>query len=71
MNIQQSVARRSRWFFRSIETLEAVVSVFVDVYNKYGEAKAKWQVPAIHKSDNEHKHLHKYRGVPFSLLDFL
>lgn len=63
--------RRSRCFFRSIETLEAVISVFVDAYNKFGEAKAKRQIPVVHKPENEGKHLHKYRDVPFSLLDYL
>ena len=31
--------RRSRCFFRSRETLEAVLSVFIDAYNKFGEAR--------------------------------
>ena len=65
------LARRSRCFYRSIEMLDAVMSVFVDAYNKYGEAKSKRQIPVRHKPGNEHKHLHKYRDVPFSLLDFL
>lgn len=63
------LARRSRCFYRKQETLEAVLSVFIDAYNKYGEAKQKHQIPVKHTSTN--KHLHKYRDVPFSVLDFL
>jgi len=33
------LARRSRCFCRSLETLEAVLAVFIDAYNKFGEAK--------------------------------
>jgi IS1 family transposase len=64
-------ARRNRCFCRKIETLEAVVGVFVDAYNKFGEAKLKYRVPTKHKSPNPAKHLHKYRDLPFSVLDFL
>ncbi len=63
------LARRSRCFFRSIETLEAVVSVFVDAYNKYGEAKEKYKKQVNHKSNA--KHLHQFKDLPFSVLDFL
>ena len=65
------LARRSRCFYRSLETLEAVLSVFLDAYNKFGEAKQKYQIPVRHKSPYPAKHLHKYRDTPFSLLDFL
>ena len=37
------LARRSRYFPRSLETLKTVVEVFVDVYNKFGLAKFKFQ----------------------------
>lgn len=63
------LARRSRCFFRSIETFRAVMSVFVDAYNKFGEAKMNMQKKVVHKSTK--KHLHKYRDVPFSVFDFL
>lgn len=63
------LARRSRCFYRSKETLEAVLSVFIDAYNKYGEAKQRHQIPVQHIS--KRKHLHKYRDLPFSFLDFL
>lgn len=47
------------------------MSVFIDAYNKFGKAKGKRPIPVIHKPGNENKHLHKYRDVLFSLLDFL
>ena len=65
------LARRSRCFCRRMETLDAVLSVFIDAYNKFGEAKLKCRIPSHHKSDNPDKHLHKYRDLPFSFLDFL
>lgn len=65
------LARRSRCFYRKQETLEAVLSVFIDAYNKFGEAKQKYQIPVKHQSQNLNKKLHKYRDVPFSILDFL
>jgi IS1 family transposase len=33
------LARRSRCFARKLETLQAVLAVFVDAYNRFGEAK--------------------------------
>jgi len=65
------LARRSRCFFRSIETLQAVISVFVDAYNKYGEAKLKYRRPVCHRSSTTSSHLHHFRVPPFSVLDFL
>ena len=64
-------ARRSRCFCRRIDTLEAVLAVFIDAYNKFGEAKLKYRIPTKHKSHNHSKRLHKYRDTPFSVLDFL
>jgi insertion element IS1 protein InsB len=64
-------ARKSRCFSRKIETLEAVFAVFVDAYNRFGEAKLKYRVPTKHKLQNLGKRLHKYRDLPFSILDFL
>ena len=37
------LARRSRCFARKIETLFAVVAVFVDAYNRFGLAKYKYR----------------------------
>ena len=65
------LARRSRCFCRSLETLEAVLAVFIDAYNKFGEAKLKHRVKTNHKSQNSSKKLHKFRDLPFSLVDFL
>ena len=52
--------RKSRCFCRTIETLEAVVSVFVDAYNKFGEAKMNFQ-----RTRNTNS-----RELPFSMLDY-
>jgi IS1 family transposase len=65
------LARRSRCFFRSLETLHAVLEIFVDAYNKFGEAKLIYRVPTKHKDPNNTKGLHKYQDLPFSILDFL
>ena len=65
------LARRSRCFYRRLETLQAVLSVFIDAYNKYGEAKQKYRVPVNHKGSTAGKHLHEFRDLPFSILDFL
>ena len=53
------LARKSRCFARKLETLKAVVSVFIDAYNRFGKAKYQFK-----QSRN--------RGVlPFGLVDFL
>ena len=65
------LSRRSRCFYRSLETLQAVLEVFIDAYNKYGEAKLKYRVPVKHKNPINSKHLHKFRDLPFCILDFL
>jgi IS1 family transposase len=65
------LARRSRCFARKLETLQAVVEVFVEAYNKFGKAKLKCRVPVNHKSPNHSKRLHKFRELGFSVLDFL
>ena len=53
--------RRSRCFSRSLKTFRAVVSVFVDAYNKFGEAKFIFRQ---NRDPNS-------RELPFSVLDFL
>ena len=65
------LARRSRTFYRTQETLLAVVGVFVNAYNRYGEYKAKNRIPVKHRSPNPSKHLHKYRELPKSMIDFV
>ena len=52
------LARRSRCFARTLETLYAVVAVFVDAYNAFGEAKMRWQAS------------HLIGSPPFALIDF-
>ena len=55
------LARRSRCFPRKLETLKAVVEVFVDAYNKFGLAKMVFR-----KNRDPYS-----RELPFSFLDFL
>jgi len=63
------LARRVRCFSRRLETLIAVVSVFVDACNKFGDYKAKHRIPVVHTSAA--KHLHKFRDCPLGLIHFL
>ena len=53
------LARRSRCFARTLETLKAVLEVFVDAYNRFGEAKYKYR-QTRHNGE-----------IPFGLVDFL
>ena len=53
------LARRSRCFPRSPETLKAVVAVFIDAYNRFGLAKYKY------------RQRNKKGELPFSVVDFL
>lgn len=53
------LARRSRCFPRKLETLQAVLAVFVDAYNRFGKAKQLWA------QQNEKK------SFPRALCDFL
>ena len=55
------LARRSRCFPRKIETLQAVLEVFVDAYNRFGAAKKKFR---RNRDPNS-------RELPFSVIDFL
>jgi len=53
------LARKSRCFARTLETLTAVITVFIEAYNRFGLAK---------------QHFHKHRAkveMPFGLVDFL
>ena len=52
------LARRSRCFPRKLETLRAVMDVFVEAYNRFGKEKQRWRAA------------HDKGEVPFSLLDF-
>jgi len=53
------LARRSRCFARSLDTLLAVLNVFVDAYNKFGIAKHKYRLT------------HDTKELPFGIVDFL
>ena len=64
------VARRSRCFYRRIDTLFAVMKVFVAAYNRFGEYKAKHQVHASHKP-NSCSRLHRFKELPLALTHFL
>jgi IS1 family transposase len=52
------LSRKSRCFFRKIETLQAVLEIFVDAYNKFGDAKLKYRIPVKHKKTDNSKKLH-------------
>lgn len=53
------LARRSRCFARRLETLQAVMDVFVDAYNLFGRAKHRFRLT------------HETGEVPFAIVDFL
>jgi len=53
------LARKSRCFARTVDTLYAVVDVFVEAYNSFGKAKMCYRA------------LHEKGEIPFSVLDFL
>jgi len=53
------LARRSRCFARNLETLRAVIEVFVEAYNRFGIAKMKF------------RRNRTSRELPFSVLDFI
>ena len=53
------LARKSRCFCRTVETLDAVLAVFVDAYNKFGKAKHKYRQTRFSSE------------LPFALVDFL
>lgn len=50
--------RKSRCFFRSLETLKAVLTIFINAYNQFGEAKRAFLLrhPSF-KSDFPFNHL--------------
>lgn len=62
-------ARRSRCFYRLIDSFTAVMKMFVYAYNRFGEYKAKYQALAVHKSTSGAR-LHKYAELPLALIDF-
>lgn len=62
-------ARRSRCFYRRLDTLLAVMKLFVFAYNRFGEYKHRFQKPALHKPTSKSR-LHKYSELPLALIDF-
>jgi len=63
--------RRSRCFFRSLDTLEAVLDIFVEAYNAFGARKLKYRRPVKHRTGNEGKHLHHWNYGAASIFDFI
>jgi len=53
--------RKSRCFFRSIETLRAVLSLFINAYNQFGAAKHAFKI----------RHPDFGRDFPFNHLHFI
>jgi hypothetical protein len=62
-------ARRSRCFYRRLDTLIAVMKMFVFAYNRFGEYKFKFQKLANHKTTSKAR-LHKYSELPLALINF-
>ena len=62
-------ARRSRCFYRSLETVQAVLLVFVRAYNRFCLEKHEARRPVVHKSTSTSR-LHKWQEPPFVLIDF-
>ena len=54
-----TLARKSRCFPRKLENLQAVLTVFVHAYNRFGRHK------------DSYRSLHPGPAVPFSFFDFL
>ena len=54
-----TLARRSRCFARSLESMEAVLDVFVDAYNEFGVAKQRFRERYGNKE------------LPFGIVDYL
>jgi IS1 family transposase len=62
-------ARRSKCFYRKIETVIAVVAVFVRAFNRFALQKFHTRQLANHKSSSTSR-LHQYAESPFSLSVF-
>jgi IS1 family transposase len=57
--------RKSRCFFRTMQTLQAVLLVFINAYNRFGHAKHKYRLARPHLL------LKDYFEYPFSHSDFV
>jgi len=62
-------ARRSKCFYRKIETVIAVMAVFVRAFNLFALKKFQTRKIAKHRPASSSK-LHKYAESPFALIDF-
>jgi IS1 family transposase len=63
-------ARRSKCFYRRLDTVVAVMAVFVRAFNKFALKKYQTRKLAQHKSSSKSR-LHKYKESPFALIHFL
>ena len=63
--------RRSRCFFRSLETMRAVLFVFANAYNKFGEAKLKFRRKLIELYGLCAKQWNYYKDPPINLFQFV
>jgi hypothetical protein len=63
------LARRRKCFYRRIDTLYAVMKLFVYAYNRFGEYKVKYQRLAKHRAKSKSR-LHKYAELPLGLINF-
>jgi hypothetical protein len=64
------LARRRKCFYRRIDTLLAIMKLFVYAYNRFGEYKAKYQRLACHSPQSKSR-LHEYAELPLGLTAFL
>ena len=62
-------ARRSKCFYRSIETVRAVMAVFVRAFNRFALKKYHTRKLAQHRPSSTSR-LHKYKDSPFALIHF-
>jgi len=62
--------RRSRCFYRSLETLRAIFSIFVNAYNKFGEAKLKYRQRLVETYGIGVKLHNWYKDLPLSIFQF-
>ena len=62
-------ARRSKCFYRKIETVIAVMAVFVRAFNRFALKKFQTRKLANHRPSSTSR-LHKYADSPFYLIDF-
>ena len=63
--------RRSRCFYRSLETLRAVLSIFINAYNKFGEAKLKYRRRLYETYGTVTKFWTSYKHPPMNLFDYI